>query len=140
MIVQYPIEEETGSVGSSSLHVKHYPREIVWMHVGNRDRTGAKALWNSLPPIYRQCAVCYTDFWSAYEQIIPSEQHYAIGKEGGKTNHIERFNLTLRQRVSRLVRKILSFSKKIENHIGAIWNFIHHYNARIAHQLANTTC
>ena len=93
------------------------------MHVGNRDRTGAKALWNSLPPIYRQCAVCYTDFWSAYEQIIPSERHYAVGKESGTTNHIERFNLTLRQRVSRLVRKTLSFSKKIENHIGAIWNF-----------------
>ena len=36
-------------------------REIVVMHVGNRDRTGAKALWNSLPPIYRQCAVCYTE-------------------------------------------------------------------------------
>lgn len=25
-----------------------------------------------------------------------------------------------------------SFSKKIENHIGAIWNFIHHYNASLA--------
>jgi len=24
-IVQYPIEEEKGSVGSSSLHVKHHP-------------------------------------------------------------------------------------------------------------------
>ncbi|NEP53742.1 MAG: IS1 family transposase, partial [Moorea sp. SIO3C2] len=26
------------------------------------------------------------------------------------------------------VRKTLSFSKKLENHLGAIWNFIHHYN------------
>ena len=25
-------------------------------------------------------------------------------------------------------KKTLSFSKKIENHIGAIWSFIHHYN------------
>ncbi|MEM1171694.1 MAG: IS1 family transposase, partial [Cyanobacteria bacterium P01_H01_bin.35] len=38
------------------------------------------------------------------------------------------FNNTLRQRVSRLVRKTLSFSKSVENHIGAIWYFIHHYN------------
>ncbi|MBW4473112.1 MAG: IS1 family transposase, partial [Stenomitos rutilans HA7619-LM2] len=37
----------------------------------------------------------------------------------------------LRQRVSRLVRKTLSFSKKLENHIGAIWFFIHHYNASL---------
>ncbi|MGL5834122.1 MAG: IS1 family transposase, partial [Waterburya sp.] len=38
------------------------------------------------------------------------------------------FNNTLRQRVSRLVRKTLSFSKSLENHIGAIWYFIHYYN------------
>ena len=38
-------------------------REIVRMHVGSRDRAGAEALWKSLPPVYRQCAVCYTDFW-----------------------------------------------------------------------------
>ena len=37
-----------------------------------------------------------------------------------KKNHVERFNCTLRQRVSRLVRATLSFSKKLSNHIGAI--------------------
>ena len=45
---------------------------------------------------------------------------------------VERLNNTLRQRFSRLVRKILSFSKKWENHLGAIWNFVHHYNASLA--------
>jgi len=115
-------------------------REIVGVHVGSRDRAGAKALWESLPPVYRQCAVCYTDFWSAYEQVLPQKRHRAVGKESEKTNHIERFNLTLRQRVSRLVRKTLSFSKKMENHVGAIWSFVHHYNAEIAPKLAITTC
>ncbi|HEY9821092.1 MAG TPA: IS1 family transposase, partial [Candidatus Sericytochromatia bacterium] len=43
----------------------------------------------------------------------------------------ERFNCTLRQRISRLVRKTLSFSKKLDNHLGAIWYFIHHYNASL---------
>ncbi len=33
------------------------------------------------------------------------------------------------QRISRLDRSTLSFSKNLENHIGAIWYFIHHYNA-----------
>jgi len=28
------------------------------------------------------------------------------------------------------VRKTLSFSKKLANHIGALWYFIHHYNAQ----------
>jgi IS1 family transposase len=52
----------------------------------------------------------------------------AVGKETGLTNHIKRFNNTLRQRVSRLVRKTLLFSKKLENHMGAIIYFINHYN------------
>ncbi|MFN9670271.1 MAG: IS1 family transposase, partial [Pseudanabaena sp.] len=32
---------------------------------------------------------------------------------------------------SRLVRKTLSLSKKLENHIGAIWFFTHHYNSSL---------
>lgn len=108
------------------------PREIVGCYVGDRSRESAKKLWKSLPPIYRQCAVCYTDFWEAYETVIPQKRHRAVDKASGQTNHIERFNNTLRQRVSRLVRRALSFSKKLENHIGAIWNFIHHYNTNLA--------
>ncbi len=68
------------------------------------------------------------DFWSAYEQVIPKSRHRAVDKSSGRTNLIERFNCTLRQRVSRLVRDTLSFSKKLDNHIGAIWYFVHHYN------------
>ena len=80
-------------------------REIVGVHVRGRDRAGAEGLWRSLPGLYRQCAVSYTDFWSSYEEVFPSSRHRAVGKCEGKTNHIERFNCTLRQRVSRLVRK-----------------------------------
>ena len=107
-------------------------REIVGVYVGSRDKQGAQGLWASLPPVYRQCAVAYTDFWKAYSAIFPTKRHKAVGKETGKTSHIERFNCTMRQRISRLVRKTLSFSKKIENHIGAIWYFVHHYNAMLA--------
>jgi IS1 family transposase len=106
-------------------------REIVGVYVGDRSRQSAKKLWQSLPPVYRQCAVSYTDFWEAYEQVLPSKRHRAVGKETGKTNYIERLNNTLRQRVGRLVRKTLSFSKKLSNHIGAIWYFVHHYNASL---------
>jgi insertion element IS1 protein InsB len=106
-------------------------REIVGVYIGDRDEIAARKLWNSLPPVYRQCAVAYTDFWSAYAAVFPNTRHQAVGKETGKTSYIERFNNTLRQRVSRLVRKTLSFSKSLENHIGAIWYFIHHYNASL---------
>jgi len=107
-------------------------REIIGCYIGDRTRSSARKLWASLPPVYRQCAVAYTDFWQAYCHVIPKNRHKAVGKETGQTNHIERLNNTFRQRISRLVRKSLSFSKNLENHIGAIWYFIHDYNSRIA--------
>ena len=109
-------------------------REVIGLYVGDRSHQSDRALWESIPGVYRQCAVCYTDDWEAYESVLPAKRHRAVGKESGKTNHIERFNNTLRQQVSRLVRKTLSFSKKLENHIGAIWYFVHDYNAKIRAQ------
>ncbi|WP_396229533.1 IS1 family transposase [Geitlerinema sp. PCC 7407] len=103
-------------------------REIVGLFVGTRSRQDAKGLWQSLPAVYRQCAICYTDFWEAYQQVLPRKRHRVVSKETGQTSYIERFNNTLRQRIGRLVRKTLSFSKKLSNHIGAIWYFVHHYN------------
>lgn len=50
--------------------------------------------------------------------MIPAKRHKAVGKETGKTNHIERFNNTLRQIISCQVRKALSFFKKLNNHVG----------------------
>ncbi|OQY59115.1 MAG: hypothetical protein B6245_08410, partial [Desulfobacteraceae bacterium 4572_88] len=46
---------------------------------------------------------------------------------------------TMRQRISRLVRKTLSFSKKLENHTAAIWLFIHHYNSVIKKEITTAT-
>ena len=107
-------------------------KELVGVYIGKRDQGGAQGLWDSLPPVYRQCAVSYTDFWSAYGTVFPEKRHKAVGKDSGKTNYIERFNNTMRQRISRLVRKTLSFSKKLSNHIGAILYFIHKYNASLS--------
>jgi IS1 family transposase len=70
------------------------------------------------PGVYRQCAVAYTDFWESYKTVIPSKRHRPVGQETGQTNPIERLNNTFRQRISRLVRQSLSFSKKMENHVG----------------------
>lgn len=39
-------------------------------HIGDRDEVAARELWSSLPPVYRQCAVAYTDFWAAYSMVL----------------------------------------------------------------------
>jgi len=103
-------------------------RQIIGFHVGDRSRKSARKLWAKIPKAYRQHATFYTDQYVVYVGVIPAAQHHPIGKLARKTNHIERFNNTLRQRVSRLVRSALSFSKQLTNHIGAIKYFICHYN------------
>ena len=133
------VDEMWSFVGSKQnkmwiwLAIDRFTKEIVGVYVGDRDRKAARKLWDSLPPVYRQCATCYTDFWEAYQEILPAKRHKPVGKETGQTNHIERLNNTLRQRIGRLVRKSLSFSKKFQNHLGAIWDFVHHYNASLQH-------
>jgi insertion element IS1 protein InsB len=107
-------------------------RQVIAFHVGDRSRRSAKRLWAKIPQAYRQQATYYTDQYVVYEGVIPAAQHQAISKLARKTNHIERFNNTLRQRLSRLVREALSFSKKLANHIGAIKLFICHYNLKSA--------
>jgi insertion element IS1 protein InsB len=110
-------------------------REIVGVHVGDRDAEGARGLWRSLPAVYRQCATAYTDFWTSHEGIFPATRHRPSAKSSGKTSLIERLNNTLRQRISRLVRKTLSFSKKLQSHLGSIWLFVHHYNTTVKARL-----
>jgi IS1 family transposase/transposase-like protein len=61
-------------------------REIVGVHIGARSAVSALALWNSMPPVYRQCAVIYTDHWSAYDSVLPSKRHYSVDKDSGCTS------------------------------------------------------
>lgn len=103
-------------------------RQVIAFHVGDRSRESAKELWANIPVAYREQARFHTDQYEAYKGVIPPERHCAITKQARKTNHIERFNNTLRPRLSRLVRETLSFSKKLANHIGAIRYFICHYH------------
>jgi len=103
-------------------------RQVLACHVGDRSQASAEQLWANLPAVYREQAICYTEQYAVYKGVIPPARHRAISNLARKTNHVERFNCTLRQRVSRLVRGTLSFSKNLANHIGAIKYFICHYN------------
>lgn len=109
-----------------------HSRQIISIYVGDRSEAGAQGLWESLPQYYQDHGLFYTDKWEAYQRVFPSDRHHAVDKQSGQTSHIERFNNTLRQRVARLVRKTLSFSKKLLNHIGAIKYFICAYNLTVS--------
>lgn len=102
-------------------------RQVVACVVGGRGEATCERLWRSIPQNYRR-GVVYTDFWRTYGAVIPDEQHQAAGKDTGLTNHVERFNNTLRQRLARLVRKTLSFSKPDTIHLICLHAFIVRYN------------
>ena len=104
-------------------------RRVMGLAFGDRSSETCKVLWDSLPADYRKRAVMYSDFWAAYGEVLPSKRHFAVGKDSGQTNHVERFNNTLRQRCSNLVRETLSFSKCKVRHEERIRGFIDEYNA-----------
>jgi IS1 family transposase len=99
-------------------------RLVVAHYVGCRGIKSAKKLWKRIPARLRRCEF-ETDDWKAYKKIIPPQRH-KIGKD--LTYYIEGFNATIRARLSRLVRKTLSFSKKDKWHKKAIAWFFWQFN------------
>jgi insertion element IS1 protein InsB len=105
-------------------------RQIIAFEVGDRTRETAKKLWNKIPDFIKKYGLFHTDDWDSYKTVITEGQHL-FTKIKKYTNHIERFNCTLRHRISRLVRQNLAFSKDLSNHIGAIKYFICDYNLKL---------
>ena len=114
------------------LALNPYNRQIIAFHLGNRSADDAQQLYENIPRFFKERAGFFSDYWRAYKTVFESEEHFAVGKGSGLTAYIERFNCTIRQRASRLVRKALSFSKSVDNHMGAIKYFIVHYNKQQA--------
>src|SRR6266581_1346271 len=102
-------------------------RQVVAYAIGDRSEQTCRILWEAIPEAYRT-GHCYTDFWKAYQAVIPEEQHTGVGKETGETAHVERWNNTLRQRLARFVRKTLSFSKSLFMHNACLKLFLHRYH------------
>ena len=106
-------------------------RQVIAFVLGNRGKASCRRLWKRIPENYKQCR-SYSDFWAAYQQVFDESLHQSVGKETGQTAHVERWNNTLRQRISRYVRKTLSFSKKQRWHHMITKLFIYNYNLDVA--------
>jgi insertion element IS1 protein InsB len=102
-------------------------RQVVAFVTGDRSRATCQRLWQAIPERYKK-ATCYSDLWEAYKGVVPDEQNEAAGKEEGQTSHVERWINTLRQRLSRFVRKTLAFCKSHQMHHCCLKLFIFRYN------------
>jgi len=110
-------------------------RQIVAVVIGDRSEDTCQKLWDAIPQTYKS-SFCYSDFWKAYQNVIPEEQYQAVGKETGETAHMERWYNTLRQWVGRLTRKTLSFSKNNDMHELFVKWFIIEHNLRMRSSLS----
>ena len=106
-------------------------RQIVSFHIGRRNASSCRQLWQKIPVEYASCA-CVSDAWHTYPEVIPRHLHTVAGKASRGNAHVERWNNTLRQRLGRFVRKSLSFSKSDENHFRMTLWYIIEYNLEIA--------
>lgn len=102
-------------------------RQIVAYVIGDRSEETFKRLIRKIPLNYLKC-VSYSDYWKSYAILKAKGNHQQVGKESGKTNHIERYWATLRARISRYVRKSLSFSRSLRYHHLVTKLFIVDYN------------
>jgi IS1 family transposase len=102
-------------------------RQIVAFVIGDRSEATCRKLWESIPHAYKTCKT-YSDFWEAYANVFPEQTHRCVGKETGLTNHVERWNNTIRQWNARYTRKTLAFSKKDFFHDLVTRLFIIRYN------------
>ena len=105
-------------------------RQIIAFAIGDRSEETCRKLWEQIPEAYKPCCT-FSDFWEAYQLVFPSETHRSVGKESGQTNHMERWNNTLRQWNARYVRKTLSFSKSDFYHEIVTRLFIIKYNLNL---------
>ncbi len=49
-------------------------RQVVAYYIGDRSEESWRELWKRVPEAYRG-GHCYSDFWKAYREVIPAEQH-----------------------------------------------------------------
>ncbi|MEZ4954579.1 MAG: IS1 family transposase [Saprospiraceae bacterium] len=100
-------------------------------HIGGRGTKAAKKFWDKIPPVLQGCEFLKQMIGMPYRSIIPCAQH-KVGKDltfyiEGSTYH--------QSRVSRLVRKSLSFSKLDKWHDLAIGWFFWQFNLERQHYI-----
>lgn len=96
-------------------------KQVLSIHFGRRSKADLEAILEQLPDRLRRNCQFATDHFESYYQLIPPEQHKP---SKAYTYFIEGYFAGIRARVSRLVRKALSFSKDLDNHVAAIRYFV----------------
>ena len=115
------------------LAISRKTKYIISFHIGSRTDIDCLLFYRKIPKEYKKLK-SYSNKWKPYKNVFPYDnmRHECVDKSSGQTNHIERFNFTIRQRLARYVRKTLSFSKKEYWHNLATKLLLIEYNQSLA--------
>ena len=115
------------------LAISRKTKHIISFHIGGRTDIDCLLFYRKIPKEYKKLK-SYSDKWKPYKNVFPYDnmRHEYVDKSSDQTNHIERFNLTIRQRLACYVRKTLSFSKKEYWHNLVTKLFLIEYNQSLA--------
>lgn len=102
-------------------------RQIVAYVIGDRSEKTFRRLIRKIPNGYLKCQ-SFSDYWKSYAILKAKRNHQQVGKNSGQTNHIERYWASVRARITRYVRKSLSFSRSLRYHHLVTKLFIVNYN------------
>lgn len=102
-------------------------RQIVGFWIGGRTEKDCQHLYDCIAAPYKDCK-SVSDGLTAYAQVFDYAKHKTFVKKAGETNHVERFFGTMRARMSRCIRKSLSFSKSTLMLILSFTAFVYDYN------------
>jgi insertion element IS1 protein InsB len=108
--------------------LERHSRRLVGLAVGDRSEATCRELWASLPADYRKRAICFTDEYVVYANVIPAARHRPSPKGSGALSHVDRFHLTLRNWCANLTRKTLAISQRTSLHATRIRMVVDRYN------------
>lgn len=107
--------------------VDQYGKRIINFFVGDRSNKAAKEFWETMKQ--HQMGRVTSDFWKAYESIIPKEKHIQI-KAGTFT--VEGYDSLFRHFLARMRRKTKCYSKKMEMLKLSVLLLMHHRNGTLS--------
>ncbi|MFT4204585.1 MAG: IS1 family transposase [Chitinophagaceae bacterium] len=141
------MREEIGALGTGSEEIETVELDDIHSFIGSKnycwiwiavDRLGkrfisfvfsdrgkktAEQLWNEIK--HHKMTNIATDYWKAYEHIVPPEKHIQSEAE---TFTVEDYNSLFRHFLARMKRRSKCYSKKIEMLKLSILLLMHHRN------------
>ena len=95
--------------------------------MGDRSRATAAELWETIKD--NQMERIASDYWKAYESIVPKEKHIQSKAE---TFTVEGYNSLFRHFLARMRRKSKCYSKKVEMLRLSILLLMHYRNKSLS--------